>query len=121
MHLAMTTSDPANTSDFASDTERWAAVARRDRGADGKFYYAVRPPACTAGPRARRDLPAARTSVFTNLHTRPNRPVSDRVGVAIRTSPRLPNSAPMPSRKPAARSKPPNAYRRSTHLRKPPA
>jgi len=27
---------------FASDTERWAAVLRRDPRADGKFYYSVR-------------------------------------------------------------------------------
>src|SRR3954454_1247516 len=27
---------------FAGDAERWAAVVRRDRAADGAFYYAVR-------------------------------------------------------------------------------
>src|SRR2546423_6016411 len=27
---------------FASDTERWAAVQRRDAGADGAFFYSVR-------------------------------------------------------------------------------
>jgi len=27
---------------FASDDERWDAVVRRDRGADGSFYYSVR-------------------------------------------------------------------------------
>ena len=29
-------------SPFSSDEERWAAVARRDRSADGSFYYSVR-------------------------------------------------------------------------------
>ncbi|HYQ94793.1 MAG TPA: Ada metal-binding domain-containing protein, partial [Burkholderiales bacterium] len=27
---------------FASDAERWAAVQRRDAGADGVFFYSVR-------------------------------------------------------------------------------
>ncbi len=27
---------------FSNDDERWAAVARRDKSADGKFYYSVR-------------------------------------------------------------------------------
>jgi AraC family transcriptional regulator of adaptative response/methylated-DNA-[protein]-cysteine methyltransferase len=29
-------------SDYATDATRWAAVKRRDRAADGKFYYSVR-------------------------------------------------------------------------------
>ncbi|HEY3068522.1 MAG TPA: bifunctional DNA-binding transcriptional regulator/O6-methylguanine-DNA methyltransferase Ada [Methylomirabilota bacterium] len=39
---------------FQSDDDRWAAVVRRDRGADGAFYYSVRTtgvfcrPACAA-------------------------------------------------------------------------
>jgi AraC family transcriptional regulator, regulatory protein of adaptative response / methylated-DNA-[protein]-cysteine methyltransferase len=39
---------------FATDDERWAAVARRDRSADGVFYYSVRTtgvycrPSCSA-------------------------------------------------------------------------
>ena len=28
-------------SGFTSDAERWDAVVRRDRAADGKFYYSV--------------------------------------------------------------------------------
>src|SRR5512147_1726643 len=45
---------------FADDEERWAAVVRRDRSADGAFYYSVRTtgvycrPGCAAR-RARRD------------------------------------------------------------------
>ena len=45
---------------FTSDADRWAAVARRDRQADGFFYYAVRTtgiycrPSCAAR-RARRE------------------------------------------------------------------
>jgi AraC family transcriptional regulator of adaptative response/methylated-DNA-[protein]-cysteine methyltransferase len=30
------------TEKYASDDERWAALCRRDRGADGVFYYSVR-------------------------------------------------------------------------------
>jgi AraC family transcriptional regulator of adaptative response/methylated-DNA-[protein]-cysteine methyltransferase len=45
---------------FSSDSERWAAVARRDRRAEGVFYYSVRTtgvycrPSCAAR-RARRE------------------------------------------------------------------
>jgi AraC family transcriptional regulator, regulatory protein of adaptative response / methylated-DNA-[protein]-cysteine methyltransferase len=45
---------------FSTDADRWAAVVRRDRNADGRFYYSVRTtgvycrPACAAR-RARRE------------------------------------------------------------------
>src|ERR1043166_6862735 len=45
---------------FTSDDDRWAAVARRDRRADGAFYYSVRTtgvycrPSCAAR-QARRE------------------------------------------------------------------
>jgi AraC family transcriptional regulator of adaptative response/methylated-DNA-[protein]-cysteine methyltransferase len=37
----MSSNDPLKPA-FASDDERWEAVARRDRSADGCFYYSVR-------------------------------------------------------------------------------
>jgi AraC family transcriptional regulator of adaptative response/methylated-DNA-[protein]-cysteine methyltransferase len=37
--MAMT---PAITARYATDDERWAAVCRRERDADGVFYYSVR-------------------------------------------------------------------------------
>jgi AraC family transcriptional regulator of adaptative response/methylated-DNA-[protein]-cysteine methyltransferase len=49
-----------NNSAFASDAARWAAVVRRDREADGQFFYSVRTtgvycrPSC-ASRRARRE------------------------------------------------------------------
>ena len=36
------TSRETDSPPFAGDAERWAAVERRDRGADGAFYYSVR-------------------------------------------------------------------------------
>ena len=33
---------PASAARFATDAERWTAVTRRDRAADGVFYYSVR-------------------------------------------------------------------------------
>ena len=41
MDFAMTTKETDSPA-FASDTERWAAVQRRDAGADGAFFYSVR-------------------------------------------------------------------------------
>ncbi|MEW6613763.1 MAG: Ada metal-binding domain-containing protein, partial [Pseudomonadota bacterium] len=41
---------------FATDEARWAAVLRRDPGADGLFYYAVR----STGVYCRPSCPARR-------------------------------------------------------------
>ena len=47
---------------YASDEQRWAAVQRRDGGADGAFYYSVRStgvycrPSCAARPALRRNV-----------------------------------------------------------------
>ncbi len=38
----MSTHEALNAATFSSDDERWAAVGRRDRSADGAFYYSVR-------------------------------------------------------------------------------
>src|SRR5712692_11382105 len=39
--LAMTTTTDRTLATFAGDDERWKAVKRRDRDADGAFYYSV--------------------------------------------------------------------------------
>ncbi len=41
--MALGTDRPmkADRPSFATDDERWEAVARRDRAADGAFFYAV--------------------------------------------------------------------------------
>lgn len=39
--LAMTTTTDRTLATFAGDDERWEAVKRRDRDADGAFYYSV--------------------------------------------------------------------------------
>src|SRR2546426_3435916 len=47
---------------FAGDAERWAAVQRRDRAADGAFYYSVRTtgvycrPSCAARAARRENV-----------------------------------------------------------------
>jgi AraC family transcriptional regulator of adaptative response/methylated-DNA-[protein]-cysteine methyltransferase len=38
----MTTNEAIHAAAFSGDDERWAAVVRRDRSADGVFYYSVR-------------------------------------------------------------------------------
>lgn len=49
-------------SPFASDEQRWDAVTRRDRSADGHFYYSVRTtgvycmPSCASRPALRRNV-----------------------------------------------------------------
>ncbi|HYU28232.1 MAG TPA: Ada metal-binding domain-containing protein, partial [Gemmatimonadales bacterium] len=59
MEFAMTMKD-TDSPPFASDAERWAAVQRRDRDADGVFCYSVRTtgvycrPSCAAR-QARRE------------------------------------------------------------------
>jgi AraC family transcriptional regulator, regulatory protein of adaptative response / methylated-DNA-[protein]-cysteine methyltransferase len=40
--LSTTAANPPAAAACASDDERWAAVLRRDRAADGAFYYSVR-------------------------------------------------------------------------------
>jgi AraC family transcriptional regulator of adaptative response/methylated-DNA-[protein]-cysteine methyltransferase len=60
---------------FATDADRWAAVLRRDTGADGAFYYSVRTtgvycrPAC-GSRRARRE----------NVAFHPTREAAERAG-----------------------------------------
>ncbi|HEX4984561.1 MAG TPA: bifunctional DNA-binding transcriptional regulator/O6-methylguanine-DNA methyltransferase Ada [Burkholderiales bacterium] len=50
------------SSPYASDDECWAAVARRDRDADGHFYYSVKTtgvycrPSCASRPALRRNV-----------------------------------------------------------------
>ena len=51
-----------NTASYNSDEERWAAVQRRDRDADGVFWYSVRTtgvycrPSCAARPALRANV-----------------------------------------------------------------
>ncbi|TFW35796.1 bifunctional DNA-binding transcriptional regulator/O6-methylguanine-DNA methyltransferase Ada [Massilia horti] len=53
---------PATSTGFASDDERWAAVCRRDAQADGVFYYSVRStgvycrPSCPSRPARRENV-----------------------------------------------------------------
>jgi AraC family transcriptional regulator of adaptative response/methylated-DNA-[protein]-cysteine methyltransferase len=50
------------TASYSSDAERWAAVQRRDKDADGVFYYSVRStgvycrPSCAARPALRANV-----------------------------------------------------------------
>ena len=50
------------TASYATDDERWAALQRRDKDADGVFYYSVRStgvycrPSCAARPALRRNI-----------------------------------------------------------------
>lgn len=47
---------------FSSDEERWAAITRRDRDADGQFYYSVKTtgvycrPSCASRPALRKNV-----------------------------------------------------------------
>lgn len=58
MKWILMTADPV----FPSDDDRWAAVVRRDRNADGHFYFSVRTtrvycrPSCAARPARRENV-----------------------------------------------------------------
>ena len=58
----MRTSEAMHAAAFSSDEERWAAVERRDRTADGTFYYSVRTtgvycrPSCASRQALRRNV-----------------------------------------------------------------
>jgi len=58
----MKTDLATNALTFSSDEERWAAVLRRDRLADGHFYYSVRTtgvycrPSCASRPALRKNV-----------------------------------------------------------------
>ena len=54
---------PSETHCLSSDESRWQAVVQRDPHADGAFFYAVEPPACSAARRARRASRAVKTSI----------------------------------------------------------
>lgn len=48
----MRTNEATNAAAFSKDEERWAAVLRRDRSADGVFYYSVRTTGVYCRPNA---------------------------------------------------------------------
>lgn len=50
----MTTAHMSTTAVFVNESERWAAVTRRDPSADGQFYYSV----CTTGVYCRPSCPS---------------------------------------------------------------
>jgi AraC family transcriptional regulator of adaptative response/methylated-DNA-[protein]-cysteine methyltransferase len=54
MDFVATRNESASRPRFSDDEDRWAAVQRRDRGADGSFYYSVR----TTGVYCRPSCPA---------------------------------------------------------------
>src|ERR1700747_1525609 len=60
--MAGMTTSPTGSGALARDDDRWAAVLRRDRQADGLFYYSVRttrvycPPGCGARPAPRENV-----------------------------------------------------------------
>lgn len=60
--MGIMSGNEALKSAFASDEQRWEAVARRDRAADGHFYYSVRTtgvycmPSCASRPALRRNV-----------------------------------------------------------------
>src|SRR5689334_8569528 len=61
---------PTPTSDdFASQAARWQAVARRDRTADGRFFYGVRSTSiyCRPSCPARRPAGMDRVVFFANV------------------------------------------------------
>ena len=61
--MTVTTDDTnARTLEYATDKTRWAAMQRRDSGADGIFFYSVRTtgaycrPGCAARPARRENV-----------------------------------------------------------------
>jgi AraC family transcriptional regulator of adaptative response/methylated-DNA-[protein]-cysteine methyltransferase len=97
----MTRDNPRGS--FRSDDERWAAVRRRDRAADGAFYYGVQTtgvycrPTCAARLPRRENVSfhqtcadAERAGLRPCKRCRPNEPtLADRHAVAVRDACRL--------------------------------
>lgn len=60
--IAKNNARDANLASFASDTDRWNAVVRRDRAANGAFFFSVRTtgvyclPSCPARPARRENV-----------------------------------------------------------------
>lgn len=108
----MKTNQEVSAALFSSDDERWAAVTRRDRNADGAFYYSVRTtgvycrPSCPSRPARRENVrfhlnpeEAERAGFRACKRCRPNAPglaEQHAAGVAkacrlIETSDEMPN------------------------------
>jgi AraC family transcriptional regulator of adaptative response/methylated-DNA-[protein]-cysteine methyltransferase len=66
---------PRAAARFASDSQRWAAIVRREPGADGIFYYAVR----TTGVYCRPSC-AARRALRTNVRFFDSTAAAERAG-----------------------------------------
>ena len=77
---------------FASDEQRWDAVVRRDRNADGHFYYSVRTTGVYCRPSCASRPPGARTSPST-----PRAPDAERAGLPRPASAASPTSRRLPS------------------------
>src|SRR5712691_6230648 len=60
----MATSKELAASPFSDDEERWAAVVRRDRNADGAFYYSVRTTGVYCRPSCGARLPRRENVAF---------------------------------------------------------
>ncbi len=98
MTALATRSTPAVTR-FATDDERWDAVKRRDRDADGAFYYSVR----TTGVYCRPSC-AARLARRENVRFHPSSAAAERAG--FRACKRCrPNEAPPAARQAEAIAK----------------
>ena len=97
--LTMAMTKPHIEAAYATDAQRWLAVQRRDRQADGEFYYSVEPRACIAAPPARHGSRCARMCGSTGLAPTPNVPASGRASAASRIRPPMPA---MPRRSPHA-------------------
>ena len=95
----MATSKELAASPFPDDEERWAAVVRRDRSADGAFYYSVR----TTGVYCRPSC-AARLARRENVRFHSSREEAERAG--FRPCKRCrPNEAGLAERRAAAVAK----------------
>ena len=71
----MVTSEAMGKAAYATDDERWAAVASRDRNADGVFYYSVK----TTGVYCRPSC-ASRLALRRNVDFHASREAAERAG-----------------------------------------
>ena len=98
--LAMTTRQARRP--FSGDGERWEALVRRDRSADGAFYYSVRTtgvycrPSCAARPARRENV-----AIPCNLRRRRARRLPSLQALPAEPRLRSPNSRPRRWSKPA--------------------
>ena len=103
LSLGMNTAEtPRQLPHFATDEARWEAVQRRDRAADGAFFYSVRTTGVYCRPSCAARLARRANVSFHATAAAPSAPAFGPANAAGRTRRRSPSGRPPRWRRPAA-------------------